>query len=388
MDKKRRGIIQASLAGSAALLTGCGKSQTESEDVITKQVSGGPLKILMLGGTGFIGPHMVRELLRRGHEVTLFNRGRTNRNIFPDLELLVGDRDGKLDALKGGSWDAVIDNSGYVPRHVADSARLLSPVVSQYIFTSSVAAYAAMSGNQTASLYHDVDMPNTEYDSPLTKMLDQTAPTYGPLKVLCEREVAQVMGEDRMTILRPVYIAGPGDRSDRLTYWPVRVSRGGEMLAPGKPDYPMQTVDARDIATFVADCVERRIMGIYNMTTPPGVYTMGQLLADSQAVSDTEVNLTWVDLPFIEENGLFTNESSNNSLPHWGPPIGDTRSDFIVNGDHAFNAGMRTRPIRETLRDTLAWWKTLPEDRRMNMRAGLSAEREAELLVAWHKLHG
>ena len=160
------------------------------------------------------------------------------------------------------------------------------------------------------------------------------------------------------------------------------------MLAPGKPDYPMQTVDARDIATFVADCVERRIMGIYNMTTPPGVYTMGQLLADSQAVSDTEVNLTWVDLPFIEENGLFTNESSNNSLPHWGPPIGDTRSDFIVNGDHAFNAGMRTRPIRETLRDTLAWWKTLPEDRRMNMRAGLSAEREAELLVAWHKLHG
>ena len=124
MDKKRRGIIQASLAGSAALLTGCGKSQTESEDVITKQVSGGPLKILMLGGTGFIGPHMVRELLRRGHEVPLFNRGRTNRNIFPDLELLVGDRDGKLDALKGGSWDAVIDNSGYVPRHVADSARL------------------------------------------------------------------------------------------------------------------------------------------------------------------------------------------------------------------------------------------------------------------------
>ena len=123
-------------------------------------------------------------------------------------------------------------------------------------------------------------------------------------------------------------------------------------------------------------------MGIYNMTTPPGVYTMGELLADSQAVSGAEVDMTWVDLPFIEANGLY------NSLPHWGPPSGDTRSDFIVNGDRAFNMGMRTRPIRETLRDTLAWWKTLPEDRRMNIRAGLSAEREAELLAAWHALHG
>lgn len=380
MDKTRRRLVQASLAGSAALMSGCVKVQNEAEETTSKNINSGPLQILMLGGTGFIGPHMVREVLRRGHQVTLFNRGRTNRNLFPDLELLVGDRDGKLDALKGRSWDAVIDNSGYYPRHVADSARLLSPVVSHYIFTSSVAAYAAMSGNQTASLYHNVDMPNTEYDSPLTTMLDQTSPTYGPRKVLCEREVTQVMGEDRMTILRPVYIGGPGDSSDRLTYWPVRVSRGGEMLAPGKPGYPMQTVDARDIATFVADCLERRIMGIYNMTTPPGVYTMGELLADSQAVSGAEVDMTWVDLPFIEANGL--------SLPHWDPPSGDTRSDFIVNGDRAFNMGMRTRPIRETLRDTLAWWKTLPEDRRMNMRSGLSAEREAELLAAWHALHG
>lgn len=385
MNKGRRRFLQASLAGGAALMTGCVKGGTEREPTALTKASNRLLKILVLGGTGFIGPHMVREALRRGHEVTLFNRGRTNRNLFPDLELLVGDRDGGLNALEGREWDAVIDNSGYVPRHVADSAKLLSSAVSHYVYVSSVSAYAAMSGNLTAASYHDVDMPNTEYDSPLATMPDEsveevTSETYGPMKVLCERAATDAMGEDRITILRPTWIAGPGDDSDRFTYWPVRVSRGGEMLAPGTADDLIQIVDVRDLATFVVDSLERRIMGIYNMVTPPGAYTMGGLLGDSQAVSGTEVNVTWVDLPFIEANGL----DYNNGLPIWAPARGDTRSDAIVNGDRSFRMGMSTRPLKETIRDTLSWWRTLPEDRRANMRSGLTAEREAELLAAWH----
>lgn len=370
-------------------MSGCVKSSTGPDEAPADEGSTQPLRILILGGTGFIGPHMVHEALRRGHEVTLFNRGRTNRTLFPDLELLVGDRDNKLDALRGRKWDAVVDNSGYVPRHVADSASLLSSAVSHYIYVSSVAAYAAMSGNLTAADYHDVDMPNTEYDSPLVTMPDETVEevtteTYGPLKVLCERAATEAMGENRITILRPTWVAGPGDNSDRFTYWPVRVARGGEMLVPGTSADLIQIVDVRDLANFVVDSLEKTITGIYNMVTPPGSYSMGEFMADCQAVTASDASLTWVDLPFIEANGLYT----GGELPIWAPMSGDTRSDAIVDGSRAFEKGMRTRPPRETIRDTLSWWQTLPQDRRDNIRAGLSAQREAELLAVWHEQNG
>ena len=385
MNKKRRQFLQASIAGGAVLMTGCVRSDGEADaPAVAHQYR--PLKILILGGTGFIGPHMVREALRRGHQVSLFNRGKTNRNLFPDLELLVGDRDNGLDALVGHKWDAVVDNSGYVPRHVADSATLLSSAVSHYIFVSTVGVYAAMSGNLTAADYHGVDMPNTEYDSPLVTMPDETVEeviteTYGPLKVLCERAATEAMGEDRITILRPTWVAGPGDKSDRFTYWPVRVSRGGEVLVPGDPADRIQIVDARDMATFVVDSLEKKITGIYNMVNPPGTYSMGQYMEDSLAVTASDASLTWVDAAFVEAQGLH----AGGEIPIWGPLSGDTRSDAIVNGDRSFAKGMKTRPERETIRDILVWWKTLPEDRRNNMRAGLSAEREAEMLAAWHE---
>ena len=367
-------------------MSGCVQRDSEPEEKLASDGGKHPLKILILGGTGFIGPHMVREALRRGHEVSLFNRGRTNRTLFPDLELLIGDRDNGLDALVGRKWDAVVDNSGYVPRHVADSAQLLSSAVSHYIFVSSVSAYAAMSGNLTAADYHDVDMLNTEYDSPLATMPDETVEevtsgTYGPLKVLCERAVTEAMGEDRITILRPTWVAGPGDNSDRFTYWPVRVSRGGEMLVPGTPADLIQIVDVRDLANFVVDSLEQKITGIYNMVNPPGSYSMGEFIADCQAVTASDVSLTWVDLPFIEANGLFT----GGELPIWAPMSGDTRSDAIVNGDRSFAKGMKTRPPKETIRGIMEWWPTLPEDRRNNIRAGLSADREAEVLAAWRE---
>lgn len=385
MNKTRRQILQAGLAGSAALMSGCVRSDSEPDEVEIVSDSKRPLRILILGGTGFIGPHMVHEALRRGHEVSLFNRGRTNRTLFPDLELLVGDRNNGLDALKGRTWDGVVDNSGYVPRHVADSAQLLSSAVSHYIYVSSVSAYAAMSGNLTAADYHDVDVANTEYDSALVTMPDETIEdvtpeTYGPLKVLCEKAATAAMGEDRITILRPTWVAGPGDNSDRFTYWPVRVLRGGEMLVPGAPADRIQIVDVRDMANFVVDSLEQKITGIYNMVNPPGTYSMGQLMEDCQAITAADVDITWVDVPFIEKHGLHT----GGELPIWAPVSGDTRSDAIVNGDRSFARGMITRSERETIRDILQWWQALPEDRRNNIRAGMSAEREAEMLAAWH----
>jgi 2'-hydroxyisoflavone reductase len=385
MNKTRRRILQASLAGSAALMSGCVRSDSEPDEPRSVSRGDQPLRILILGGTGFIGPHMVHEALRRGHEISLFNRGRTNRALFPDLELLVGDRNNGHDALIGRRWDAVVDNSGYVPRHVADSAQLLSSAVSHYIYVSSVSVYAAMSGNLTAANYHDVDVANTEYESPLVSIADETveevtSETYGPLKVLCERAATEAMGEDRITILRPTWVAGPGDNSDRFTHWPVRVSRGGEMLVPGMPSDQIQIVDVRDLANFVVDSIEQNITGIYNMVNPPGTYSMGQLMTDCQMITGSDASLTWVDLPFIEKHGL----DAAGELPIWAPMSGDTRSDALINGDRSFAKGMKTRPERETIRDILQWWPTLPEDRRNNMRAGMSAEREAEMLAAWH----
>ena len=387
MNKYRRRFLQASVAGGATLLTGCNRSDCEADNQ-TATVAIRPLKILILGGTGFIGPHMVQEALRRGHQVSLFNRGRTNRRLFPDLELLIGDRDNGLDALVGHRWDAVIDNSGYVPRHVRESANLLAAAISHYVYVSSVSAYAAMSGNLTAADYHDVDMPNTEYDSPLATMPDETvekvtSETYGPLKVLCERAATEAMGEDRITILRPTWIAGPGDNSDRFTYWPVRMSRGGEMLVPGNPTDLIQIVDVRDLANFVVDSIEQKITGIYNMVIPPGSYSMGQYMTDCQDVTMSDASLTWVDADFVAAHGLH----ASGELPIWAPMSGDSRSDAIVNGDRSFAKGMKTRPPKETIRDVLNWWRTLPDERRNNLRAGLSAEREAEMLAFWHEQH-
>ncbi len=374
VDKNRRRFLQASLLGSAAIAAGETPSAWAKEK--TEKSASNQLKILVLGGTGFIGPHMVREALRRGHDVTLFNRGKTNNALFPDLESLIGDRDNGLDALKGGKWDAVVDNSGYVPRHVADSARLLSSSISHYLFISSISAYASLA-------------EANDEDSPLATMPDETVEevtgeTYGPMKALCEQMAAAEIGDDRLTILRPTYICGPGDHTDRFSYWPVRTMKGGEMLWPGAPGDKTQIIDVRDLANFVVDTIEQRITGTYNTVTPAGSYSMGDLLADSTAVTGTEVNPTWVSAGFIEAQKL----SERNALPIWAPPSGEYAGVALVSGERAAARGLRNRPVRETARDLISWWKTLPEDRTENIRAGLSAEREAEMLALWHEQNG
>lgn len=362
MKSTRREFIKAGAIGAAAATAGIPLAGYAGDKA---KASAKRLKILILGGTGFIGPHMVREALRRGHSVTLFNRGRSNNTLFPDLETIKGDRDNGLDGLKGRRWDAVIDNSGYVPRHVQDSARLLAPNVDRYVFISTVSVYA------------DFSVPNNE-DSPLASIADETmeevtGETYGALKALCEQRAAAEIDADKLAILRPTYICGPGDHTDRFSYWPVRTRRGGEMIWPGTPDHLVQIVDVRDLAIFTIDCIDREIDGIYN-TINANLCNMGSLLKDCAAVTASDVDPLWIDSDFLDSNGL----QGGGDFPIW-----HGTGELEFSSERAVRAGMQSRPVRETARDLLTWWDTLPEERTAELRAGVSAEKEAEVIAAW-----
>lgn len=372
MSSNRREFIKGSLLGGAALAGTGLAGAADARESASKSKS---LDILVLGGTGFIGPHMVREALRRGHSVTLFNRGRTNNTLFPDIETIKGDRGGDLSMLEGRNWDAVIDNSGYVPRHVENSAKTLAPNIGQYLYISTIAVYDSYA------------VPNDE-SSKLASIADEsieevTGETYGPLKALCEKRVRAEIDADRLTILRPTYICGPGDHTDRFSYWPVRVSKGGEMLVPGGPEYPLQIIDVRDLANFTIDCLDQKITDTFNTVTPAGSYNMGQMLTDSQAVTATNVEPIWVDEAFVAKAQENNEARSRGMFPIWHPLEGDLAKVSSVAGDKAVEAGLHNRPVRETIRDLLAWWQTLPAERTAPMKAGMSAETEAELIAAW-----
>lgn len=372
MGSDRRQFIKGGLLGGAAIASG---ALAAAGSAAAEQGAPKPLSVLVLGGTGFIGPHMVREALRRGHSVTLFNRGRSNSDLFPDLETITGDRGGDLAGLRGRRWDAVVDNSGYVPRHVANSAAALADNVGHYLFISTISTYA------------NYAQPNDE-DSPLATMADEnveqvTGETYGPLKVLCEQRARAAIDAERLTILRPTYICGPGDHTDRFSYWPVRVSRGGEMLLPGDPSHALQIIDVRDLANFTIDCLERRIAGIYNTVTPVGSYTMGKLLDDSQAVAATRVDPVWVSDAFAADAESNSSTQNWGMFPIWHSPSGTSAAIAGINGARARAAGLHNRPVRETIRDLLEWWRTLPAERTATMQAGMSAAQEAELIALW-----
>lgn len=370
MNNTRRRFIKSGLLGSAAVAAGCSTEVSLDDDVQT--AAWRPLRILILGGTGFIGPHMVKEALRRGHEVELFNRGKTDSELFPDLKLYVGDRKNGLESLEGGEWDAVVDNSGYVPRYVEESARLLAPAISHYLFISTISVY----GDFSQPIDEDTAVGTLDDES----VEEVTGETYGPLKAMCEQRVVSEVGAARTTILRPTYICGPGDRTDRYSYWPVRTMRGGEMLWPGTPDDNIQIIDVRDLANFTVDCLEMKINGVYNTVTPKGAFKMGTLLEDCLAVTGADTTPTWVSTEFINSNEV----GASGGLPIWEDPNGESSQLLTVDGSRAAAAGLKNRPTRETARDTISWWKTLPADRTASLRAGLSPEREAELLASWH----
>jgi len=365
MTNNRREILKAGLLGSAVAAAGVPASAFATE----RSKSVRPTDLLVLGGTGFIGPHMVREALRRGHRVTLFNRGRTNSTLFPDLETIKGDRAGDLDGLQGRSWDAVIDNSGYMPQYVRRSARVLSDNIGQYLFISTISAYASYARpNNEDSALATIDHVPEEF----------SWQNYGALKVLCEQRAAEEIGDDRTTVLRPTYICGPGDHTDRFTYWPVRTQKGGAMLWPGSPSHPLQLIDVRDLANFVVDCVERRTLGTYNTVTPVGSYTFGNLLEDSQAITSSTVEPTWVDDEFLSARDI------DGAAPIYHPISGEYAHVSSVSGERARAAGLRNRPIRETIRDLMTWWGTLSAERIANARFEMTPEREAELIAAWN----
>jgi 2'-hydroxyisoflavone reductase len=332
-----------------------------------------PGSLLILGGTGFIGPHLTEEAKRRGWKVTHFNRGKREPGGVAGVETLIGDRNGQLDTLRGRKWDAVIDDTGYIPKYVKMSAELLAPSVRYCLYISSISAYAGF------------DAPN-DVNSPLGKLADPEADkvsndSYGPMKALCEQYSAAAF-RDRMSIVRPGYVVGPLDPTDRFTYWPVRVSRGGEMLAPGTPADPIQFIDVRDLTAFMMTLVEARTNGIFNAVTPPHAFTMGELIAASQRASPkADTKVTWVNEAFIAAHS----KPEELNLPIWAPPTGDTAGVALTSMEASRKAGLRSRELEATVRDTLAWFQSLPEDRRAKLRAGLDPVKEADTLRDWHK---
>jgi len=372
MDSLRRRLLQAAILGGLSMQAACDRNIGAQLVPRRNSENGGRRRsVLILGGTGFVGPHVVNRAVDRGFEVTLFNRGRTNSSLFPDLELLIGDRARNLNAiqneiLSGRTWDAVIDLSGYEADHVANTAGILNVATAQYVFISSVAAYASFRE------------PNTETSALHTS----TTVGYGPQKAEAERRAAEAM-PGRVTLLRPTFIAGPGDSTDRLTYWPARVARGGEMLVPGPMDRPIQFIDVRDVADFTLHCVENSLMGAFNAVIAARSYSMAQLLADCESATEQDAAPVWVSPEFVEDKGI----DDEDQLPIWESPLGPRRAFPLISGQKSFEHGMVTRPPAETIRGTMAWWEELPEQRRRSMRAGLQAAREEELLSEWRRLN-
>jgi 2'-hydroxyisoflavone reductase len=326
--------------------------------------------LLVLGGTSFLGPQVVDAAKARGYKVTLFNRGKTNPGMFPDLEQLHGDRNVSLAPLEGRKWDLVVDTSAYFPRQVRMSAGLLKDATKAYVLVSSI------------SVYVDTSKPRLDEASPVGKIPDETVETisegnYGPLKALCEQAAEKEM-PGKVLNVRPGLIVGPGDPTDRFTYWPVRVARGGEVLAPGDPADPVQFIDVRDLGEWIVRALDGGTRGVFNATGPAAPLGIGGLLAACKTVSKSNATFRWADAPFLEAQKV----EAWSDMPVWLAPAGETLGANRVSAARAMAAGLTFRPLETTIADTLAWWKTLPEERRAKTKAGLSADREAAVLAA------
>jgi 2'-hydroxyisoflavone reductase len=322
------------------------------------------MNILLIGGPKFVGRALIDSALAAGHRITMFNRGKTNADLYPEVEKLRGDRDGDLDALKGRQWDAVIDTSGYLPRIVRQSAELLADSVGRYVFISTISVYPEIAGS-------------TE-DSPLATLEDETTEdipkAYGGLKVLCERVVQDTYG-DRALIVRPGLIVGPYDPTDRFTYWVIRAAQGGEMIAPENPDYPVQVIDVRDLADWTVNKTAAGTSGVFNATGPEQPIPFGELIDTPKRISGSDAQPVWVSAEFLAEHEV----AAWAEIPLWIP--GEAWG--TVNIDRGLAAGMTFRSLADTVRDTLEW--VTREPRPLPLQAGLKPEREAELLAAWKK---
>lgn len=324
------------------------------------------MKILILGGTKFLGRHLVDAALADGHDVTLFNRGKTNPGLFPGVEQLHGDRDGNLEALANGTWDVVIDTSGYVPRVVRASAELLKPRTKKYVFISSISVYADFDVEDI-----DENYPVGQVDDPTT---EDVQAFYGPLKALCEQAVQDVYG-DQALIIRPGLIVGPNDPTDRFTYWVRRFGQGGDVLVPGRPQRLQQFIDVRDLAEWTVRAAVSPLTGVFNATGPAERFTMGELVQEIQATVPGAGKPVWVGEEFLAQHEV----AEWSEMPLWIAESHGWPGFEAANIDRAKQAGLTFRPVAETVRDTWVWDK----DRAGAMVAGMDAKREADLLKEW-----
>jgi len=372
MKSTRREFIKLSAATAGAFaLTGTSAS-------LFAEKTAKPMRILILGGTGFTGPYQVQYALSRGHKVTTFNRGKTHPGKLPnEVEQLIGDRNGKLEALKDRQWDVVIDNPTSLPAWVRDAAQILKGNVEGYVFISTISVYGDVKTGP------DENAPTEKYEGAdpcketLEAMKASGYKTYGPLKALSERE-AEKWFPGKTLIIRPGLIVGPRDETDRFTYWPVRIERAREVLAPGSPNDPVQFIDARDLAEWTIRMAENRETGIYNATGPAKALGIGEMLGGIKAALKSNATFTWVTEDFLTRQKV----EPWSDMPVWtGKESGLARAKI----DRALSKGLTFRPLAETARDTLTWFKSLSQDRQSHLKAGLPPEREAEVLAAWKK---
>jgi len=335
-------------------------------------------RILILGGTGFAGPPIVRSAIARGHTVTLFNRGKTNPGLFPNVETILGDRQTQLDLLRGRDWDAVVDTWAPGPTLVRRAAELLRDHVGHYLFLSTISVYKL--GKDPI----DESSPVLSLPPGVTvadiKKIDETV--YGPLKVLAE-QAAETAMPGRTTSVRSGVIAGPDDPTDRFVYWPLRMARGGEMIAPGAPDDPMQFIDARDLGAWMVTAIEGHATGVFN-AVGPDVPRFGAVLDACKTAVGADPRFTWIPDDWLDKNDA----GGWGNFPLHVPAAADDSGFGRVSAARAIAHGLRFRSPVQTARDALAWWNAQSPERRAQKRPGVEPEREAALLETWHKAHG
>lgn len=373
MQMTRRILLQLSAAALAGSAAGIGLASAAGSPKPRK-----PLRILILGGTGFTGPHQVRYALSRGHQVTLFNRGKQPHEWPGAVEELLGDRNtGDLKSLAGREWDVCIDNPTTLPFWVRDAGRVLHGKVKQYIFISTISVYAdnLKPADETAPV---ASYPGKDAMAETMESLHASGELYGPLKALSEKE-AEVQFPGMVTVIRPGLIVGPGDETDRFTYWPVRLARGGEYLAPGDGSDPVQIIDARDLAEWTIRMAEARTFGTFNATGPQHPLQMKEMLSGITSAIHADAKPVWVSTDFLEAQKV----EAWSDMPVWVPARGETAGFAKRSIRKAIAAGLTFRPLNTTAADTLAWFKQQTPERQAKLKAGLTAEREQEVLSKW-----
>jgi 2'-hydroxyisoflavone reductase len=381
MSDRREFVKRTVAAGSALSLGGIGLNAGVADaerlhgDVAVPRAPRA-LRILILGGTGFTGPHQVRYAVSRGHTVTVFNRGQRQADLPDGVEHLVGDRNDDLESLRGREWDVVIDNPTTLPNWVRLSGELLKDATKQYIFISTISVYA-----DTSQAGMDETTPVAVYEGetdPFQLTIQDAGRFYGALKALSERETAYWF-PGRATIIRPGLIVGPGDETDRFTYWPARIDRGGEVLAPGTPNDPTQIIDARDLAEWTIRMAENGEVGIFNATGPNQPRPIGEMLTGIRDAIGSNATFTFVDQEFLAAQQV----RGWSNMPVWVPAGPDNAGFMRVSVARAVAKGLTYRPLAETARATIQYYRGRSAERNAQMRAGLPAEREAEVLAAW-----